>query len=194
MTDLLLTLFGDGAQGAPVDFAKPLAYCLAALVCVLLATSQSLALRTPMRLRRVWLMLCPLYLLAGANSLVQGDVLWVQWARNFARQQQFYEGRRAFQLLALLLLAVLATALWRVYQNRQPVRQASVSMLHRMLLIGASGTLGLLLLRFVSFHYIDLVLNAYWLHHSVSSWVEVTSLGLAGLATGLALLRSYGHV
>jgi hypothetical protein len=53
-------------------------------------------------------------------------------------------------------------------------------------------------LRYVSFHYTDLVLNAVWLNHSVASWMELASLGLVALATAVAttleMRRSYGPV
>ena len=194
MSEALQSLVGDGNWGTLTDALKPLAFCLAAWVCFLLGTSPGMAQRTPARLRKLWLLLCPLYLLVAANSLLQGDVLWVQWARSFSRAHQMYEERRFFQLLALAALALLAAKLWQSSRPRQHQHQASVSVLQRMLLTGAAGTLALLLLRFVSFHYIDLVLNATWWHHSLASWAEAASLGLAGLATGIEILRSHGHV
>jgi hypothetical protein len=194
MNDMLQALISDGDWGNLTDGYKPLAYGMAALVCFLLGTSPGMAQRTAARLRRLWLLLCPLYLLVAANSLLQGDVLWVQWARTFARQQNLYEERRLFQLLALLVLFLLASKAWQLGHSVQRPQTTRAPALQRMLLTGAAGTLALLLLRYVSFHYIDLVLNTFWLHHSVASWVEGASLGLAGLATTLEVLRSYGHV
>lgn len=194
MSEMLQTLAAGGDWGNLADGYKPLAFGLAALVCFLLGTSTGLAQRTPARLRQLWLLLCPLYLLVAANSLVQGDVLWVQWARSFFRAQHFYEERRLLQLLALAVLLLLASKVWQLSQRLQQPQQTRTSVLHRMLLAGAAGTLALLLLRYVSFHYVDLVLNTFWLHHSVASWVEAASLGLVGVATGLEILRSYGHV
>jgi hypothetical protein len=194
MSEMLQTLAAGSDWGNLADGYKPLAFGLAALVCFLLGTSTGLAQRTPARLRKLWLLLCPLYLLVAANSLVQGDVLWVQWARSFFRAQHFYEERRLLQLLTLAVLLLLASKVWQLSQRLQLPHQTRTSVLHRMLLTGAAGTLALLLLRYVSFHYVDLVLNTFWLHHSVASWIEATSLGLVGLATGLEILRSYGHV
>jgi hypothetical protein len=194
MSEMLQTLANDSGWGNLAEWYKPPAFGLAALVCLLLGTSPGMAQRTPAHLRRLWLLLCPLYLLVAANSLVQGDVLWVQWARSVARAQQVYEERRIFQILALAVLALLASKVWQLSQRLQQPHQTRTSVLQRMLLTGVAGTLALLLLRFVSFHYIDLVLNTFWLHHSVASWVEAASLGLVGVATGLEILRSYGHV
>ena len=194
MSTMLQALFSDEGWGTLAAGYKPLAYGLAALVCFVLGTSPGMALRTPARLRRLWLLLCPLYLLVAANSLVQGDVLWVQWARSIARAQHVYEERRPLQLAAMLVLLVLASMLWQLYQRAQRQAVERAPLLQRMLLTGATGTLALLLLRYVSFHYTDQLLNTVLLHHSVASWVEGLSLGLAGLATALEVLRSYGHV
>jgi hypothetical protein len=199
MSDLISAWVSAGDWADLSVSTKPLVFILAGLLCFMLGASTRLAPRTPTRLRQLWLLLCPLYLLVAANALVQGDVLWLQWARSFARAFQIYEERRLFQLLALVLLVVLGSKLWQLWQSSQQLphlphpKAARVSVLHRMLLIGAVSTLALLLLRFVSFHYIDLVLNTFWLRHSVASWLEATSLGLVGLASALEILRSYGH-
>jgi hypothetical protein len=194
MNDILQALLTDAGSDDLSHWPRSLAYVLAALTCFLLGTSPGMAERTSARLRQRWLVLCTLYLLVAANCLVQGDVLWVHWARTFFRRQHLYEERRFFQLVALLVLFLLASKVWQHGQSVQRLRVARTSVLYRLLLMGAAGTLAMLLLRDVSFHYIDLVLNTFWLHHSVASWVEGASLGLAGLATGLEVLRSYGHV
>ena len=194
MNDALQVLLDIEGWGELSDWARPLAYGLAAMVCALLGTSQSLARHTPARVQQLWLGLCPLYLLIATSCLVKGDVLWVQWARDFAREQHLYGERRLFQLAALLALVLLAWATWQQYLRVQRNTAVRPSVLRNILLTGASGTLVLYLLRYVSFHYTDLALNAILFDHSVASWVEFTSLGLASLGTSLELLRSYGHV
>jgi hypothetical protein len=198
MNTLLQALVSDQGWGDLSQWPRPLAYGLAALVCFLLGTSTSPAQRTPPRMRQLWLLLCPLYLLAAASCLVQGDVLWVHWARTFARAQHLYEERRIFQLGTLLGLVFLASKVLQKYRRVRHQSAAPHSVLHRMLLSGAAGTLTLFLLRYVSFHYTDLVLNAVWLNHSVASWMELASLGLVALATAVAttleMRRSYGPV
>jgi hypothetical protein len=194
MNDMLQNLLSDEVRAAMADGYKPLAYGLSALGCFVLGTSPNLALRTPLRLRQIWMLLCPLYLLVAANCLVQGDVLWVQWARSFARAQHLYEERRLFQLAALLGLVLWASKAWQQYQQVRLRLPARTPVLHGMLLTGAAGTLTLLLLRYVSFHYTDLALNAVWLNHSAASWMEGACLGLAILASGLAIRGSDGHV
>ncbi len=194
MNDTLQVFFSAEGWDDLSDWPRPLAYALAAMVCALLGTSRNLALRTSPRIHQLWLGLCPLYLLIAASSLVRGDVLWVQWARKLFREQHLYEQRRLFQLAALLTLVLLAWAAWQQCLRMQSHTTCHVSVLRNMILTGAGGTLSLYLLRYVSFHHTDLALNAILLGHSVASWVEYASLGLAALGTGLQLLRSYGHV
>jgi cytochrome bd-type quinol oxidase subunit 2 len=196
MNELLQTLFGGADWGDLGPWPRPLAYGLAALLCAVLGSSASLAQRTPRSTRQLWRSLCPLYLLVAASTLVQGDVLWVQWARAFAREHHAYEDRRLFQVAVLLALAWLVASVWRWQQQQQRARQhaAPASIQRSLLIAGACGTLALTLLRYVSFHYTDLVLNAVWLNHSLANWVEVASLGLACVGSSGELLRSYGHV
>lgn len=192
MNDLLQDLLSDEGWGDLSHWPMPLAYGLASLVCGWLGTYPDLTQHTPERMRQLWLLLCPLYLLAAASCLVQGDVLWLHWARSFARAHQLYEERRSFQIAALLGLVLLA---WKVLQQPVPAQaEIHTTLLHGMLVAGGTGTLALFLLRYLSFHYTDLVLNTVWLHHSVASWLECACLGLAGAATGLELQENYGHV
>jgi cytochrome bd-type quinol oxidase subunit 2 len=185
----LQALQAEAAAGGLGDWPRLLLYLLAALVCAWLGSSASLAQRTPRRLQTLWLLLGALYLLAAASALLQGDVWWVHWAREQARAQQAYGERRWLQIAALLLLLLLLGAAWKRVR-----RAAGAGALRGLLLAGACATLGLHLLRYVSFHYTDLALNAVWLGHSLGSWAELAALALAGAGTGLELLRSHGHV
>ncbi len=194
MNDMLQSLMSAPDGGPPTEWLRPLAYGLAALVFAWLGSSQSMALRTPNRTHSLWVRVSALYLLIAASCLVQSEVLWVHWARDFAREQQVYGDRRWFQLLALLALALLAWVTWQRYGRVQRQTASRRSVLRNMLLTGIGITLGLYVLRHVSFHYTDLALNALLLGHSLGTWLELVSLGLAGLATGLEILRSYGHV
>ena len=187
MNAALQTLMADNGWEDFSDWPRPLAYGLAALLCAALGRSESLALRTPQGVLQLWLRLSPLYLLLAASALFQGDVLWVHWARDFAHAHQVYQDRRLFQLAALLLLAAVGWKQWRLRRSR-------ASMPRTLLLLGVCGTLLVVLLRYVSFHYTDLVIDALWLNHHVGTWLELASLGLAGLGSGLEILRSYGHV
>lgn len=168
---------------------RALAYGVAAMGCAMLGTARGLALRTPRALQRLWLPLCGMYLLLAASALVQGDVLWVGWMRDLAREQHAYEWRRLLQLGMLLAVLLLAVAGWKKLRLA-----CDLLSLRTLLLAGVCGTLALHVLRYVSFHYSDLALNAVWLGHSVATWFECGCLALAGTGTGMELLRSHGHV
>jgi len=138
-------------------------------------------------MQQLWLRLSPMYLLLAASALFQGDVLWVHWARDFAHAHQVYQDRRLFQLASLLLLAAVGWKQWSSRRSRASVPRT-------LLMMGVCGTLLVVLLRYVSFHYTDMVIDALWLNQRVGTWLELSSLGLAGLGSGLEILRSYGHV
>jgi hypothetical protein len=187
----------EAGWGQQSEWLRPLFYATAALCCALLGTSRRLAPQTPAGLQKLWRHICPLYLLIAASCLVQADVLWVHWARDFSREHHLYGARRLFQVAALAALAWLAWLVWAArLKSQRGSRQAisRASLLRRMLLTGVFSTVTLYLLRYVSFHYTDMALNAIVFEHSLALWVEYASLGLFGLASGLELLRSYGHV
>ncbi len=185
----LQTLLPVSSTGIHGDDIRSLAYVVYATVCGYLGLSESVALQTQHTVQKLWLLLCPLYLLAACNALLHLDAEWVLWARAFAREQHVYHLRRLFQLPLVLLAFLLLASGW---QSLHRIR--STFALQTLVLAGACGTLVLHLLRFVSFHYTDLALNLILLDHSVSSWIECASLGLVASGTGLELLRSRGHV
>ena len=178
-----------GAAPEPLNLMqslKPAGYCLAAAPLFYLGTSSSTARRTDVRVQRVWILLSGLYLILAANALVQGDAMFIQWLRPIFKAHRWYEYRRLLQL-AFLTTAGLALALWLLCRP-WPEPEISREVCARALLWSAViGAFGLYVLRFVSFHYTDLVLNARWLNHSTASWAEVAFLGLAGLGTALAM-------
>ena len=178
-----------GAAAEPLNLMqslKPVAYCLAAAPLLYLSTSSSTVQRVDVRVRRVWILLSGLYLLLAANALVQGDTLLIQWLRPIFKAHRWYDYRRLLQL-ALLTTAGLGLALWLLCRP-WPKPEVSRGTCARTLLWSAVfGALGVYMLRFVSFHYTDLVLNARWLNHSTASWAELAFLGLAGLGTAVAM-------
>ena len=173
----------------PSNWPRFVTYAMAAIFCAILGHSGDLAKNTRREVRQLWLWLSALYFLASGNALVQGDTLLVQWARDFARDHNAYDQRRFFQFVSLAALLLLASASWKRVQRSVPH-----STQYALLMTGAGGTLLLHMLRFVSFHYTDLALNAAWLNLSVATWLECASLGLVAAGTGLELLRSHGHV
>jgi hypothetical protein len=180
---------------APVDdWLRPVMYSIAAFGCFQLGVNVSLTRHASARLQQIWFLLCPLYLLVAASCLVHGDTLWVQWARAFAKNQQVYEFRRVVQLGMLLALVVGLSLVLRRQRWKAPFRDESPDTLRSLMLAGAAGTVGLYILRYVSFHYTDLVLSANLVGHSVAFWVEFGSLGVVGLTSGLVILRGDSNV
>lgn len=189
MTDTLQALVAKAGADVSGDWSRFLAYTLAALICVYLGGSPRLAQRTQRELRLLWLRLGALYLLAATSALFQGDELWLHWAREYARAHDAYDERRPLQFAVLLVLVLLLVVSWKLLKEA-----AGIDVLRIVILAGASGTLSVHLLNYVSFHYTDLVLNAIWMDHSIGTWVELASLSLAGTGTALELVRSHQHV
>ena len=189
MNDTLQALLAHAGADVPGDWPRFLAYTLAALICAYLGGSPKLSQLTQRKLQLLWLQLGVLYLLAAISALFQGDELWLHWAREHAHAHDAFNDRRPVQFAVLLVLLLLFVAGWKQLQQA-----AGSDPLRSILLAGACGTLSVHLLRYVSFHYTDLALNAVWLDHSIGGWVELASLGLAGAGTGLELVRSCTRV
>jgi hypothetical protein len=130
----------------------------------------------------------------AASCLVHGDTLWVEWARAFAKHLHWYELRRVIQLGMLLALVVGLSLALRWQRRGSPLGGEGRDALRSLMLAGAAGTVGLYVLRYVSFHYTDLALSAKVLGHSVALWVEFGSLGMVGLTSGLVILRGDANV
>jgi hypothetical protein len=176
------------------DWLRPLVYSVAAAGCFQLGISASVTRYASARLQKIWFWLCPLYLLVAASCLLHGDTLWVQWARAFAKNQQVYEFRRFVQVGMLFALIVGLSLVLRRQRWKAPLRGERPDTLRRLMLAGAAGTVGLYILRYLSFHFTDLVLSANLLRHSVAFWVEFGSLGMVGLTSVLVILRGDANV
>lgn len=186
MTDTLQALAAKAGRELPSDWARFLAYTLAALICTyLIFLPKSLQL-TQRKLRMLWLQLGVMYFLAATSALFRGDELWLNWAREYASAHDAYDERRPLQFTVLLVLLFLLVVSWKLLKDA-----VGTGILRIVVLAGACGTLTLHLLNYVSFHYTDLVLNAIWMDHSIGTWVELASLGLVGTGTALELVRSY---
>lgn len=163
---------------------KPAGYCLAALPLFLLGTSDAVMQYADIRVRNLLLLLSALYLLVAAIGFVQADVRFVLWVRRLLKMHRLYEYRRAFQVLFLTISVFLVAR----YLLREPGAGQVVEpprAVQLLLMTSAIGTGSVYLLKFVSFHYTDLVLNGVWMRHSIVTWIELACVGLVGLATGV---------
>lgn len=178
-----------GAWAEPLNLMqslKPAGYCLAAAPLFYLGISSSAVRRSDIRVQRVWMLLSGLYLLLAANALVSGDALFIQWLRPIFKAQHWYESRRLFQI-AFLVTAGLGLAFWLLSRPWQELQASREHCARALLWSAVLGTSGVYFLRFVSFHYTDLVLNARWLNQSTATWAEIGFVGLAGLGTVIAM-------
>jgi hypothetical protein len=183
------TLLTDVCLGPQRNLIAPLAYLVSAIVCGCLAISTNLVWLGKHRVPKLWLLLCALYLMAACNALLHVETEWVLWVRAVAREQNVYEFRRPIQATILLAFFLLISRGWRALHSSYDAMG-----LDSLILLGGCGTLVLHLLRYVSFHYTDSVLNFIWLNHSIASWIEFGSLGLVSAGTGLEILRRNGHI
>ena len=178
-----------GASTEPLNLMQSLksaGYCLAAAPLFYLGISSAAVHRIDTRVQQVWTLLSGLYLLIAANVLVSGDVLFIQWLRPIFKAQHWYEYRRLFQI-AFLVTAGLGLAFWLLSRPWQEIQASRKNCARALLWSAVLGTSGVYFLRFVSFHYTDLVLNARWLNQSTATWAEIGFLGLAGLGTVVAM-------
>lgn len=133
----------------------------------------------------VWVVATVLLCLLGVNTLLQLDVLLTATLRALARLDGWYAQRRMLQyqgLAALALLLLLSWKHWRAAYVAATRDAAPVA-------LGLALVLLLLLLRMVSAHGTDALLNLGLLGFSLGRWLELCSLGLVllGAWRGLRL-------
>jgi hypothetical protein len=190
---LFAVFFTEEKRTILAQLLKPVAYFLAALPLFHLSTSRAVVHGIDACVRKIWFLLGGLYMFVAANALVQGDALFIHWLRQIFKENNWYEYRRVAQIVLLsTLIFGLGAWVFRKPGLGQEATQFSVA--RTLLLASAAGTTGVYILKFISFHYTDILLNTLWLNHSTAIWIELAALGLAGLGTGVALKEGRGHV
>jgi hypothetical protein len=125
-----------------------------------------------------------LYILAAVSCTFQGDIAFVNWARDLAHRLHMYDLRRWFQAATLLIIFLATVGL----VNRQRSSLGAKILAKRSLSgifvwTGFGVTAMLHITQFVSYHYTDLVLNYQWLNLRAASWIEGSAMALPVLGT-----------
>jgi hypothetical protein len=121
-----------------------------------------------------WFLAAGLLALIGANALARIDLLVIYLLREVAHAQGWYEHRRDWQFLVLGALA--ATGMLALGGLRTRLQAAWPRYASAALGVGLLATIAVL--RAVSFHATDLVLNAHVLGASFGRLLEFAGLGL----------------
>jgi hypothetical protein len=136
----------------------------------------------------VWAGLAALFLLYSQTRLARGLgwlTGWGEWLRTFARQYGLYEGRRVFQIVATIGVALIVIALflygliWMWHYIKR----------YRLAIGFASLAVGFAMIRFISLHEVDA-----W--NAAMPWVRsvVELIAAAGAsAVAIARLRQLGE-
>ncbi len=190
---LFSVVFNEEERTTLTQLLKPAGYCLAALPLFHLSTSRAVVQGIDACVRKILFLLSGLYLLVAVNVVVQGDVLFIHWLRQIFKENNWYEYRRVVQM-AWLFTLIFGLGAWFFRRPGLDQEAAQFSVARTLLLASAVGTTGVYILKFISFHYTDLLLNTLWLNHTTAIWIELAALGLAGLGTGVALKEGRGHV
>jgi hypothetical protein len=117
-------------------------------------------------------------LLFAMNTLFAFDLLFVELMRCVSRASAWYEARRGVQILVLVAAAAAGLASWGALLHRLPLAAPS----DRWLLAGVSVLAGLAVLRAVSLHATDELINARLAGLTVGRLLDALGLGL--VATG----------
>ena len=137
------------------------------------------AARDSMEDPTLWYMAALALCVLGANTLAQFDVLLTQTLRSLARLDGWYAQRRLVQYMGLGGLALLLLLSW----NRLHAAYGAAARDVAPMAPGLALLLLLLLLRTVSAHGTDAVLNLDLLGFSLARCLELGALGMVLLGT-----------
>jgi len=146
------------------------AYLLAAWFCLMNGHIARAAGET----HKIWLLAASVLCLLGANTLLQVEVLLTHMLRAIAKMEGWYGGRRELQYAVVGLLALLAWPVWlRLRTAFNSSHSASGPVVWGLTLV-----LLVFVLRLVSAHGTDALLNLRVLGLSLGRLTELAGLGL----------------
>lgn len=146
------------------------AYLLGAWLCLMNGHIARAAAET----HKVWLLAASALCLLAANTLLQAEVLLTHVLRTIAKMEGWYGGRRELQYAVVGLLVLLAWPVWlRLRTAFKTSHSASGPVLWGLTLV-----LLVFVLRLVSAHGFDALLNLRLLGLSLGRLTELAGLGL----------------
>ena len=123
---------------------------------------------------KVWLVAASALCLLGANTLLQAEVLLTHVLRAFAKMEGWYGGRRELQYAMVGLLALLAWPLWLRLRTAFRTSHSAAE----PVVWGLTLVLLVFVLRLVSAHGFDALLNLRLAGLSLGRLAELVGLGL----------------
>lgn len=162
-----------------IDWLTIALYFMASITCGILACRVGLEQPHWPRERGAWRSLAVLFLGLGINRQLNLDTVFTQAGRVLANYQGWYGHRALFQLafiaqVALTCVVVEVTLL--VWARRSPKST-------RVALAGAVLVFSFVVIRAVSYHYVDRFLNKQILGFRRNSILEMAGIGLVLLAS-----------
>lgn len=184
--DLLSELF---ALASSDGWFRPLVYLALGMTYGLLAQSSRVTRWSQPSAQRAWALLGGVYLLVAASNVLNGEQLFIHWAREQLHTLQLYEVRRWLQFPVLIAFGLFAL---RFVQTRLLlVSWSTVSLATTSLTLGVTCTVLLYATHYVSFHYTDQFLASEWFGWSLSFWLEMAALVMAGAGTWMEFVQRY---
>jgi hypothetical protein len=120
----------------------------------------------------LWAGLALMLLLLGINKQLDLQSLLTELGRIAARDQGWYEGRRAVQTVFILLLV--AAGAWGLRAVWTFARGHLKEM--RLALLGALGLVCFVAIRAASFHHVDLIIGTEIAGVDLNAWLEIGAI------------------
>ena len=170
----------------PLGWLTVLAYLIVTIICTVyvIRLKQQSGLEQQRRQVIIWGLVAILLFSLGINKQLDLQTLVSQIGREISRTQGWYGNRRSIQFVLILLITAVSglTISTLAYTLRRTLRQ------HWLTFLGLLCLLTFVVVRAISFHYIDLFLYTNIVGNlKLSSALELGSLILIGTSLSMAL-------
>lgn len=156
---------------------KPLAYLLLGVALAILALQRDKNAQGHVGTAPLYMFLSTLFFVYAVSEFLVGDLFLLDWSRSLAREMGWYRYHRLFQWGVISLCAA-AGVLQYDRLHRLVAQTAATPIIQRLFKLGIVSFLVLYLLKSVSFHYTDMVLNQPLLGWAVSVYLDLLVFGL----------------